>query len=194
MDTLTAAVLLFVVMDPVGNLPVFLSILRHLPPQRRHRVMLRELLIALGVMLAFLFSGQHFLDLLHLKQEAVSIAGGIVLFLIAIRMIFPRQGGITGLPEGEEPLIVPMAIPMMAGPSVLAALLLLAHQYPERMMDWVEALLLGWAGNAVILMFHAPLHRLLGERLLVALERLMGMVLVMVAVQMLLDGIERYLS
>ena len=114
MSVITAAVMLFLIMDPVGNLPIFLSILRPLPEGRRRKVMIRELLISLVVMLVFLFSGQELLNLLNLKQEAVSIAGGIVLFLIALRMIFPGEGGVTGLPEGEEPLIVPMAIPMIA--------------------------------------------------------------------------------
>ncbi len=192
MDTLSAAVMLFLIMDPIGNLPVFLCMLRSLPAARRRRVMVRELLISLCVLLLFLFTGQQLLNVLNLRQEAVSIAGGIVLFLIALRMIFPLRGTVSGLPEGEEPFIVPMAIPMIAGPSTLAALLLLANQYPARMLDWTLALLLAWAASAVILMVHEQLHRLLGERVLIALERLMGMLLVMVAVQMLLDGARQY--
>lgn len=194
MDIITAAVMLFLIMDPVGNLPVFLSILRHLPAERRRKVMIRELLISLVVLLLFLFAGQEILNLLNLKQEAVSISGGIVLFLIAIRMIFPSEGGVTGLPEGEEPLIVPMAIPMIAGPSILAALLLLAHQYPHQMTDWTLALLLAWSASSIILMFYEQINRILGDRVLQALERLMGMLLVMISVQMLLDGALKYLS
>lgn len=194
MDIITAAVMLFLIMDPVGNLPVFLSILRHLPAERRRKVMIRELLISLVVLLLFLFAGQEILNLLNLKQEAVSISGGIVLFLIAIRMIFPGEGGVTGLPEGEEPLIVPMAIPMIAGPSILAALLLLAHQYPHQMTDWTLALLLAWSASSIILMFYEQINRMLGDRVLQALERLMGMLLVMISVQMLLDGAVKYLS
>lgn len=193
MSIITAAVMLFLIMDPVGNLPVFLSILRHLPAERRRRVMVRELIISLAVMLLFLFAGQELLNLLNLKQEAVSIAGGIVLFLIALRMIFPSEGGVTGLPEGEEPLIVPMAIPMIAGPSILAALVLLSHQYPDQMTDWVLALFIAWGGSSVILMFYEQLHKILGERVLTAMERLMGMLLVMISVQMLLDGMVKYL-
>ena len=194
MDIITAAVMLFLIMDPVGNLPVFLSILRHLPAERRRKVMIRELLISLVVLLLFLFAGQEILNLLNLKQEAVSISGGIVLFLIAIRMIFPSEGGVTGLPEGEEPLIVPMAVPMIAGPSILAALLLLAHQYPHQMTDWTLALLLAWSASSIILMFYEQINRMLGDRVLQALERLMGMLLVMISVQMLLDGALKYLS
>ncbi|MDR7020539.1 YhgN family NAAT transporter [Aeromonas salmonicida] len=194
MDTFSAAVMLFLIMDPLGNLPVFLSILRHIDPKRRRKVMMRELLFSLAIMMAFLFAGQQILNFLNLRQEAVSIAGGIILFLIAIKMIFPSEGGLTGLAAGEEPFLVPMAIPMIAGPSILASLLLLANQEPTRMTDWSLALLMAWGASAVILMFYEVFNKLLGERGLTAVERLMGMLLVMIAVQMLLDGVHHYLA
>lgn len=194
MDTFSAAVMLFLIMDPLGNLPVFLSILRHVDPKRRRKVMMRELLFSLGIMLGFLFAGQQILSFLNLRQEAVSIAGGIILFLIAIKMIFPSPGGVAGLAAGEEPFLVPMAIPMIAGPSILASLLLLANQEPTRMADWSLALLMAWGASAVILMFYELFNKLLGERGLTAVERLMGMLLVMISVQMLLDGVHHYLA
>ena len=194
MDTFSAAVMLFLIMDPLGNLPVFLSILRHIDPKRRRKVMMRELLFSLVIMMAFLFVGQQILNFLNLRQEAVSIAGGIILFLIAIKMIFPSEGGVTGLAAGEEPFLVPMAIPMIAGPSILASLLLLANQEPTRMADWSLALLMAWGASAVILMFYEVFNKLLGERGLTAVERLMGMLLVMISVQMLLDGVHHYLA
>ena len=194
MDTFSAAVMLFLIMDPLGNLPVFLSILRHVDPKRRRKVMLRELLFSLVIMMGFLFAGQQILSFLNLRQEAVSIAGGIILFLIAIKMIFPSPGGVTGLAAGEEPFLVPMAIPMIAGPSILASLLLLANQEPTRMVDWSLALLMAWGASAVILMFYELFNKLLGERGLTAVERLMGMLLVMISVQMLLDGAAKYLG
>ncbi|BDA11717.1 UPF0056 inner membrane protein [Aeromonas caviae] len=194
MDTFSAAVMLFLIMDPLGNLPVFLSILRHVDPKRRCKVMLRELLFSLVIMMGFLFAGQQILSFLNLRQEAVSIAGGIILFLIAIKMIFPSPGGVTGLAAGEEPFLVPMAIPMIAGPSILASLLLLANQEPTRMVDWSLALLMAWGASAVILMFYELFNKLLGERGLTAVERLMGMLLVMISVQMLLDGVHHYLA
>ena len=194
MDTFSAAVMLFLIMDPLGNLPDFLSILRHIDPKRRRKVMMRELLFSLAIMMAFLFAGQQILNFLNLRQEAVSIAGGIILFLIAIKMIFPSEGGVTGLAAGEEPFLVPMAIPMIAGPSILASLLLLANQEPTRMTDWSLALLMAWGASAVILMFYEVFNKLLGERGLTAVERLMGMLLVMIAVQMLLDGVHHYLA
>ncbi len=194
MDTFSAAVMLFLIMDPLGNLPVFLSILKHIDPKRRRKVMIRELLFSLAIMMVFLFVGQQILSFLNLRQEAVSIAGGIILFLIAIKMIFPGPGGVTGLAAGEEPFLVPMAIPMIAGPSILASLLLLANQAPGRMLDWSLALLMAWGASAVILMFYEVFNKLLGERGLTAVERLMGMLLVMISVQMLLDGVHHYLA
>jgi len=194
MDTFSAAVMLFLIMDPLGNLPVFLSILRHVDPKRRRKVMLRELLFSLVIMMGFLFAGQQILSFLNLRQEAVSIAGGIILFLIAIKMIFPSPGGVTGLAAGEEPFLVPMAIPLIAGPSILASLLLLANQGAARMVDWSLARLSAWWASAVILMFYELFNKLLGERGLTAVERLMGMLLVMISVQMLLDGVHHYLA
>ncbi|MDB2387307.1 YhgN family NAAT transporter [Shewanella sp.] len=194
MDTFSAAVMLFLIMDPLGNLPIFASILRHIEPKKRRRVLIRELLFALIIMLLFLFAGESILNFLNLRSESVSIAGGIILFLIAIKMIFPQPGGVTGLPAGEEPFIVPMAIPLMAGPSVLAALILLAHTDGNRMMDWTVALLAAWGVSAVILLFYKVFTKVLGEKGLTAVERLMGMVLVMISVQMFLDGVANYMQ
>lgn len=194
MEIMSAAVMLFLIMDPLGNLPVMLSILRHIEPKRRRIIMVRELCFALIILLLFLFGGKQMLAFLHVSTETVSISGGIILFLIAIKMIFPQPGGVTGLAAGEEPFLVPMAIPMIAGPSVLASLLLLSNQDPTRIWDWVLAVLLAWGGSFVILMFHEVFNRLLGEKGLKAVERLMGLLLVMISVQMFLDGIRAYLS
>ncbi|QYJ89947.1 MULTISPECIES: YhgN family NAAT transporter [Shewanella] len=194
MDIFSAAVMLFLIMDPLGNLPIFASILRHIEPKKRRKVLVRELIFALIIMLLFLFAGEAILSFLNLRSESVSIAGGIILFLIAIRMIFPQPGGVVGLAAGEEPFIVPMAIPLMAGPSVLAALILLAHTDSSRMMDWTIALFAAWVASAVILLFYKLFTKLLGEKGLTAVERLMGMVLVMISVQMFLDGVAKYIA
>ena len=194
MDTWSAAITLFLIMDPLGNLPVFMSVLKTIEPKRRKIILARELLFSLIIMFTFLFSGQAVLDFLNVRQESVSIAGGIILFLIGIKMIFPKPGGITGLTSGEEPFIVPLAIPMIAGPSVLAALILLANQDHSRMLDWSMALGAAWLATAVIIMLSGTFHRVLGERGLTAIERLMGMILIMISIQMLLDGIGNYYS
>ena len=194
MTIVSAALLLFLILDPLGNIPVFLSLLRGMPPQRQRIVLARELLIALAVLMLFLWFGRYALEAMHLRQESVSIAGGIVLFLIGIRMIFPPPEGLMGeIPDGE-PFIVPMAIPMVAGPSGMAAVMLMGSQQPDRMGAWSLALLLAWAATAAILFSATLLYKRLGTRALIAVERLMGMLLVAISVQMLLDGIRAYLN
>ena len=194
MTILSAALLLFLILDPLGNVPVFLSVLKPLPPHRQRGVLVRELLIALAVLMAFLWGGKYALELMHLRQESVAIAGGIVLFLIGIRMIFPRPEGLLGeLPDGE-PFIVPLAIPLIAGPSGMAAVMLMGSNEPHRLGEWSLALLLAWAATAAILLCAPLLYRLLGRRALSAVERLMGMLLVAISVQMLLDGLSAYLG
>lgn len=194
MTIASAALLLFLILDPLGNIPIFLSLLRGLPPERQRIIIVRELLIALGVLMLFLWAGKYALELMHLRQESVSIAGGIVLFLIGIRMIFPPPEGLMGeLPEGE-PFIVPMAIPLVAGPSGMAAVMLMGSKDPGRLVDWSLALLLAWCGTAAILFFAPVIYRWLGTRVLTAVERLMGMLLVAISVQMFLDGLQAYFS
>jgi multiple antibiotic resistance protein len=194
MTLASAALLLFLILDPLGNIPVFLSLLRDLPPKRQRVVLARELLIALVVLMLFLWCGKYALELMHLRQESVSIAGGIVLFLIGIRMIFPPAEGLMGeIPDGE-PFIVPMAIPLVAGPSGMAAVILMGSNDPSRLGDWSLALLIAWAATAAILFSATYLYKWLGQRALVAVERLMGMLLVAISVQMLMDGIATYLK
>ena len=193
MTIASAALLLFLILDPLGNIPVFLSLLKPLPAHRRRIVLARELLIALGVLMAFLWGGKYALELMHLRQESVSIAGGIVLFLIGIRMIFPPPEGLMGeLPDGE-PFIVPMAIPLVAGPSGMAAVMLMGSNEPGRLGEWSLALFVAWAATAAILFSATYLYKWLGSRVLTAVERLMGMLLVAISVQMFLDGLGAYL-
>ncbi|MCW4453832.1 YhgN family NAAT transporter [Flavobacterium sp. MXW15] len=194
MTILSAALLLFLILDPLGNIPVFLSLLKPLAPRRQRIVLVRELLIALVVLMGFLWGGKYALELMHLRQESVAIAGGIVLFLIGIRMIFPRPEGLMGAVPDGEPFIVPMAIPLVAGPSGMAAVMLMGSNEPTRLGDWSLALLIAWGATAAILMLAPLLYKLLGARALTALERLMGMLLVAISVQMFLDGIGTYLQ
>jgi multiple antibiotic resistance protein len=189
MTTVSAAILLFLIMDPLGNIPIFLSVLKDLTPQRRRLILIREMLIALLVLMAFLFGGKFILSALHLRQESMSIAGGIVLFLIGVRMIFPPEGGVFGETPGGEPFIVPLAIPSVAGPSTMAALMLLAQDHPDRTVDWSIALIAAWFATSVILFCSTALYKLLGTSVLTAFERLMGMLLVALSVQMVLDGV-----
>lgn len=190
----SAAVLLLFVMDPLGNIPLFLSILKGTDPKRRRIIIIRELLIALGILMVFLFFGQRLLNFLHLEQESVTISGGIVLLIIGLRMIFPSREGVMGKQVAGEPFIVPLAIPLIAGPSALATLILMVNRDPGHMGQWVLALLIAWGTTAIILLFAPFLYKVLRDRGLAALERLMGMLLIMIAVQMLLNGIKAVLS
>lgn len=193
MDILSATILLLLIMDPLGNIPVFLAVLEKVEPRRRRRVLARELLISLFILAVFLVAGRDLLNLFSLGEAAIGIAGGIVLMIIAIRMIFPGdRSWADELPDGE-PFIVPMAIPFIAGPSILATLMLLTSREPNRLIDWSIALGLAWLANAIILMGATFLFRFLKQRGLIAMERLMGMILVAVSVQMLLDSLGRYL-
>ncbi|MCL4812588.1 MAG: NAAT family transporter [Vicinamibacteraceae bacterium] len=189
MTTASAAILLFLVMDPLGNLPLFLSALQSVPSARQLRVVARELVIAYVLLAAFLFTGPFLLGFLHISQQALTIAGGIVLFLIALRMVFPSTERPLNETLDGEPFIVPLAIPYVAGPSTLATVLLLMSREPGRWPEWLVALTVAWAAGAVILLLGSRLSRLLGPRGLIAMERLMGMVLVAVAVEMFLQGL-----
>jgi MarC family membrane protein len=193
MSTLSAGLLLFLIMDPLGNIPLFLSLLRNVAPQRRRRVMIRELIIALVALFAFLLGGSYVLKALQLRPESISIGGGIVLFLIGVKMIFPPREGIFGGTQGVEPFIVPLAIPGVAGPSAMAAVMLMTNSAPGRTVDWSIALFSAWLATALILLSSTYLFRLLGQSVLTALERLMGMLLIALSVQMFLDGVALYL-
>lgn len=188
---LTTAVTLFLIMDPLGNLPIFLSVLRNVSPARRRVVIVRELLIAFAIMCVFLFSGRTVLSVLGLQREAVAIGGAIVLFIIAIRMIFPSRGGVMTSDDDEEgePLIVPLAVPLVAGPSLLATLILLVENAPTHFWSNFMAMSLAWFVSAVILLAAPFFFRLMGHRGLKAIERLMGMILISISVQMLLNAL-----
>ena len=191
MTTFSAAILLFFVMDPIGNIPLFLAALKPVDPARRFRVVGRELLIAYALLVAFLFVGRPLLSMLAISEPALTIAGGIVLFLIALRMVFPAEHGKLGEDIDGEPFVVPLAVPYIAGPSALATVLLMTSRDPARRADWFFALSAAWLASAVILLLGARLSQFLGAKGITAIERLMGMVLVASAVQMFLDGVEK---
>jgi MarC family membrane protein len=195
MEIISAATLLFLVMDPLGNIPVFLSVLEDVAPERRTRVLLRELILAFMVLLFLLFFGQYFIGFLQLTEHSIRIAGGIILFLIALKMVFPvRRAAWTSDELQGEPLLVPLAIPMVAGPSAMAVVMLLSSNDPDRMPSWVLALFAAWLLSSLILVSATALKRFLGRRGLIAMERLMGMLLIALSVQMLLEGITAYLA
>ncbi|HKI75519.1 MAG TPA: YhgN family NAAT transporter [Pseudomonadales bacterium] len=187
---ISTTLVFFLIMDPLGNVPVFLAVLKDVNPERHFRITLRELLIAYVALLVYLFAGRFILQVLNLSTEAIAISGGIILFLIAIKMIFPTPQGIFG-GDGmnQEPLIVPLAIPAVAGPSIMAVLMLMANNQP--LFPLFASITVAWIATASILLASTPLHRILGRRGLTALERLMGMLLVMMSVQMMLDALRK---
>lgn len=192
MTLVSAIVLLFLVIDPFGNVAFFVAALNAVEPGRRRRVIIRELVIAYVVMVAFLFVGQPLLAVLNISGPALTIAGGVILFLIAIRMVFPIRGATTQEDLDGEPFIVPLAIPYVAGPSVLAVELLFMSDEPERWPVWLLAVTAAWAATAVIVLFGSQLADRLGRRGLIAIERLMGMILVAISIQMFLTGADTY--
>lgn len=189
MTLYSAIITLVLVMDPLGNIPMFLSVLNHVEAARRPKIILRETFIALLILTAFLFFGKYILKGMQISESALSVAGGIILFLIAIRMIFPHEERNTRMRELGEPFIVPLAIPLVAGPSTMAMVMLLANQQPEKIGLWFIALLSAWIVCTIFLLFAHRLSRILGERGLIAIERLMGMILTTMAVQMFLTGL-----
>jgi MarC family membrane protein len=196
MRLFSAILTLLLVMDPLGNVPLFLSHLRDVPEHRRTRVVARESLIALLILICFLLFGPALMALLHIDPASLHISGGVLLFLISVGMIFPGPGHVgvsVQQPTEGEPFIVPLATPFFAGPSTMATIMILSAQ-PERLWLWTCALVAAWALAAAILLLSSHLSRLLGPRGLLACERLMGMVLTVVAVQMFLDGVKLFLA
>jgi MarC family membrane protein len=187
----TATILLLLITDPLGNIPLFANALRHVPPERRPRVILREVMIAFVLLLAFMFVGDGFLRVMNLSELSLQIAGAVILFLIALRMIFPSPTA-DAIEATREPLIVPLAIPALAGPSALATVLLLVSQAPERRMEWVAALSVTMAVCAIVLLLAERIQRLVGDSVVMAFERLMGLILVAISVEMLLRGIKLF--
>ena len=186
MEPLSAFLTLLFVMDPLGNVPMFLAALAEVPEKRRIKVIVRELLIALAVLLFFLFAGHHLLDMLGIEQSSIRITGAIILFIIAMRMIFPSHQ--TEQTDGE-PLIVPLAVPYVAGPSTLAILMIMVKSDAGAMWQFTLALLGAWGITSIILVLCAPISRILGGKGTRAIERLMGMALVMLAVQMFISAL-----
>ena len=194
MSLVQSTILLVLVLDPFGNVPLVASALKAVPEHRRARVVLRELAIAYAVLVLFLVGGGPLLALLNLSETSLSIAGGVILFLIALRMVFPRGEGLLGeIPEGE-PLIVPIAIPLIAGPSALATVIVLASRSPQGVTAGLAALTLAMAVSALVLVFAERIARRLGKRGTAALERLMGLLLTAIAVELTLSGIERFIA
>jgi len=194
-EFLSAVVILALVTDPFGNVPLVNAMLANLPPARRRFVVLRECAIAFAILMAFMVAGRELLDLMRLSETSLSIAGGVILFMIAIRMVFGDvEGGAFGPPASGEPLIVPLAIPFIAGPSALATVMLMATREPAKIGMWAMAITVTMAFVTLVLLAGAKLQRWMGDRAMQAVERLMGLILTAIAVEMLLGGIRAFVE
>ncbi|CAL4323768.1 UPF0056 inner membrane protein YhgN [Buchnera aphidicola (Thelaxes suberi)] len=193
-EIISNTILLILIMDPLGNLPVFMSTLKHFHPKRQRFILIREMFLALIIMFLFLFAGERILNILNLKTETVSISGGLILFLIAIKMIFPSEEIKKNEIIKEEPFLVPLAVPLVAGPSLLATLMLLAHQNHYNTLYLIIALLVAWTFTVIVLLLSEIFLKMMGPGSIIALERLMGLILIMLATQMFLDGIQNWFN
>ena len=190
---LSALILLLLVLDPLGSLPIFIPIMRAVPKERRVKMALREVSIAFLVLFAFMFLGDGFLRVMHLSERSLEVAGGVILLIIAMRMIFGSSGeSAYGVEPGREPLIFPLAVPLLAGPSAMATVLLLASRQPDRILEWVGALTAAMVISGLTLILADRIRKLLGDSVVSAIEKLMGLVLTAIAVEMVLAGLKRY--
>lgn len=189
---LSAFILLLLVLDPFGALPIFISVMNGVAPARRTRVALRESLIAFAILLGFMLAGSGFLALMHLSERSLEVAGGVILLIIAIRMIFTHEGAQQDAASGREPLVFPLAVPLLAGPSAMATVLLLASRQPDGMASWIAALSLAIALCGAVLIAAERIRRWIGDAMVAATEKLMGLVLSALAVEMILAGLKRY--
>lgn len=193
MSLLSISVVLFLIMDPIGNIASYLYLMRDIKPKRRALILAREMGIALAAMLIFNYLGEFIFDLLGISETTVRIASGVILFLIAIKILFPARDSLrANLPQGE-PFITPLAIPLIAGPSLLATVMLYA-QMEQSQPVMLGAILIASLATFLVLLVSPFLQRWLKNNGLLALEKLMGMVLVLIAVQRFAEGLKQFLS
>ncbi len=193
-NLLATAILLFIVQDPIGNVPLFIGMLRNVPPRRRFRIILRESLIGLAILMLFLFQGRHILALLQVSVPSLSIAGGVILFLIALTMIFKGAENLFQTSLNAEPMIVPLAVPLIAGPSSISTVMLVSAKAPSQMGFLILALTIAWSAGTLLLLLSGTVYRLLGDKVIMALERLMGLLLAMISVEMVMSGVRNLLT
>ncbi len=192
-EILTLAFSFFLLMDPIGNIPIYIAVLRPVPSERRKKIIMREMGIALVIILLFALIGDGILNLLAISSVTLEISGGILLFLIALKMVFsadylePKPHDLK-----QEPFIVPLAIPLIAGPSILASVMIFAKK-EENFFVLIPAIGIAWLISFIILVLSDELKKILKENTILALERLMGLILSLIATQMFLTGLKEFL-
>ncbi len=190
MELINLSIILFLIMDPIGNISSFLNMVQGIPAERRRVIIIREMFIALIAMVVFNYLGEFIFNILSVSETTLRLTSGAILFLVAIKILFPSTDSLrANLPSGE-PFVTPLAIPLIAGPALLATIMLFAHL--ETSQEAVlGAIFVAWIAAAAILFFAAPIQRTLGNNGLMACERLMGLILVMLAIQRFLEGIQQ---
>lgn len=183
---------LFLIMDPVGNGMLCAAILGGQSPARRRIIIVRELCFALAVIVLFMALGEGLLGLLEIHQSTLRMAGGVILFIISMKMVFPRAEEGLGDPHLEDPFIVPIAVPFIAGPSCLAAVMVYAHRDPLPVL--LPAIGSAWTATLGLMLLAPAMARVLGTRGMRAVERLMGLVLILMSFQMLEDGVRLFIK
>jgi MarC family membrane protein len=192
---ISATILLIVITDPLGNIPLFISNMQKVKKERRLKVILRECGVAFVVLVFFMLFGRQMLALLRISEETLKIAGGIILFLIAVNMIFPGTGVSVGNDQiGDEPFIVPIAIPLISGPSAMVTSMLIAGSNPSRMLEWIAAAAITIAATFVVFLGSDKIRDVLGAQVISAVEKLMGLLLTAMAIEMLLGGVAAYIQ
>ena len=185
------ALMLFFMANPIGNVPVFVSLVKDFEFRHQRWILFRESIISLVLMYLFLFLGEPFLNTILIDQYAVELSGGILVFLIALNMIFPDHSEDSGpKATAREPFVVPIATPLIAGGGCFALTMILAKQAPAANVSL--AIIIAWIPVIAIVVASAYLQRILGRRGLVATEQLMGMLLMMLAVGLLLKGLHGF--
>lgn len=188
-EILHLAFLFWIILDSVGNVPIFVSLLKYYEPARQRRIIMRELLIALFFMIIFLFFGHGFFTLLNVSPQSLQLAGGIILFIIAMRMILSGPKKELSGPPPKEPLIVPLAVPAVSGPGILATIILYSGAENSKLGVFI-AILIAWLLSIPPLLFAPSIKAWIGENGTVTIERLFGYIIVLIAVQMALEGIK----
>lgn len=191
MDIFWLSFSLFLVMDSVGCIPLYIAILKGLPEHRQYLIILREMFVALIIMILFNFAGEALLDALNISHESISVAGGMILFILGLKMVFPSSKRDDEILKIKEPFIVPLAVPLIAGPAVLATVMLYAHQEASE-LKMLGAIFFAWLASLIVLLPSPYLAKKLGEKGILAIQRLMGLILILLAVQMFLNGIHDF--
>lgn len=186
---LTIAAAIFFVLNATGQIPLFLAMLARFDQKRQIKIIIRELIFALAILILFTFFGDAILRILGISRPIIAIAGGVLLFLISLTMIFPKtvsEGGEKALTH--EPMIIPLAIPVITGPGAITTVMLYAHETGSAFLV-AGAAFAAWVPSLIILLLGSYIKQILGEKGLVAVERLGGMLVCLIGIQMFTSGI-----